>query len=238
MSEVMDCGNLFDELSGADPREELTRAGSPFALATALSLLAQIEQVPLMLLRYSGTNLAIQLPLDKIPERAQEIFGRERPRYLAFRQRILDLQLLATRTRVDADAIHGLQRLARLEIGTWAANPFYQLRHVLGDQVEAAGLTRETAIELDRELTGQKKNDFPCSPGRARPPPELRISSSHWAPAPRDHRPPAPAFGSHHTRPPPTEARTPACHFWTQSQKRTPGGLSGLRVNASGRYPR
>ncbi|WP_136637404.1 hypothetical protein [Pseudooceanicola onchidii] len=160
MSDVMDCGRLFDELSRPDPRKELTRAASPFALATALTLLAKIEETPLLMLRYSGTSLSIELPFDEIPERAQEIFGRERPRYLAFRQRILDLQLLATRTRVDADAIHGLQRLARLEIGSWAANPFYELRRVLGDQVEPAELNRDLAVELEKSLTGLNRATY------------------------------------------------------------------------------
>ncbi|MBY6159020.1 hypothetical protein [Pseudooceanicola nitratireducens] len=201
MSEVMDCGKLFDELSGADPRKELTRAASPFALATALTLLAKIDETPLSMLRYSGTSLSNRLTVDEIPEGAQKIFGSNRSRYLAFRRRILDLQLLATRTRVDADAIHGLQRLARLEIRSSAANPFYELRRVLADQVEPAELTRELAIELEKPLTGLNRGSYRAALGVLD-----RLQSSELARAtgllPRDLIGPLPRPSDHTTHAP------------------------------------
>ena len=161
----MDCGALFEELSCSEPRKELTRAGSWFALTTDLSILAKMEATPLMMLRYSGTMLCERLPADDIPKTARKILGGEFALYRGFRRRLLDLQLLATRSRVDEDPIRGLQRLARLEIRPSAENPFYELGRVLNATLEPCELSRRIAIDLDKNLTGLNRQTFRAALG-------------------------------------------------------------------------
>lgn len=156
----MNIGSLYQALASSQPPVELLRAGSPFALQTALTLLSKIESVPVMMMFYSGTELSERYPANKIPVSAQGVFKNELTRYQSWRRRLLDLQFLSSGEVVDADPIVALQRLARLEVSDWAINPFYLLRKILPDGVNPGQIDRDLAIQMNARLSGSERMCF------------------------------------------------------------------------------
>lgn len=156
----MDIAQVYQDLEADDPPAHLLKAGSAFALRTNLALLATFEGLPMFALSFEGTQLDERYPATHVPETAQPMFGFELPRYHAWRRMLLDLQLVATRSPVDIDPIAGLQRLARLEVGAWAANPFYTLRLALPSGVRPDELDHGLALKINADLSGQHWNSF------------------------------------------------------------------------------
>ncbi len=156
----MNYADVFTRLSGETPPEHLKPAGTPFAIATALTLLTRIVRVPLVGFDCPPPELAQMFPGDRVPEIAVRVLGRELTRYQAWRRLLLDCHMLETGCAVDPDPIAGLQRLARIYIGQNAQNPFYYLRTVLPTGTAPCQLDRELAIALDRGLTGSSREGF------------------------------------------------------------------------------
>lgn len=153
----MNLDETYTRLTSDRPPEELLHVGKPFALAAALGLLSQIEQLPLMALSYSGKDFAIAYPGTAIPARAEPHFGGELTRYLAWRRLMLDVFLSGTRKPVDADAIDGVMRLARLLIGPNADDCFYTLRVALAPGETPVALDRHRALVVDEGIDDHQR---------------------------------------------------------------------------------
>jgi len=156
----MDVSKIYCDLEADAPPQPYLKAGGAFALRTGLLLLAEFEAMPLFTLSYEGTQLADRYPAHAIPMQCRAVFKGEVTRYNAWRRALLDLQFLSTDHAVDADPIVGLQRLARLEIGAWAANPFYLLLKVLPAGMGPCDLDDKTAMDLNAQLSGHEQRTF------------------------------------------------------------------------------
>src|SRR5690625_347837 len=139
--------------------DRFAAAGTPIVLRSALTLLTQIIGLPLLAIDLPPPRLAIRFPKNRLPEEVVPQFGRELPRYLAWRRIVLDLQLLATREPVDADPWDTLRRLTRLTLGPLESDALYALECRMDGHAPAA-LTRAQALALQDRLSGHSRLGF------------------------------------------------------------------------------
>lgn len=131
----------------------------PFVVRTALTLLTRIVGLPLAAIDLAPPLFSVRFPKRAAPEEAREVIGRQMPRYQSWRRIILDAQMLATRGPVDQDPWDGLRRVARLTIGTSAAEALRAAeRHVPG--AAPAGLTLARALAVEAGLSSIPRQSF------------------------------------------------------------------------------
>ena len=200
----MNIAHIYHALSCPTPPAHLARAGSPFATASALALLIQIENVPLLALSYSASDLQTRFPSHEVPLCAQKFFKLELTRYQAWRRTLFDLFLLETGSFADQDLIAGLERIVRLQFKR-RTNELYALRHALPPTVEIKDLTPSSALQIDRHLDGPLRQSYRAALGlldRLQDAP-LAAGSRHFLPAEIIGRLPPPTGHLYHAPLPP-----------------------------------
>ncbi|MBL3702119.1 hypothetical protein GI582_05335 [Sulfitobacter sp. BDSS02] len=205
----MDINRTYEALTSPTPPQHLKRAGTPFATASALALLVQIECAPLLALSYSAEDLQARFPHDQVPLRARGVFKQELTRYLAWRRTLFDLFLLETGSFADRDVVAGFERIARLQFGRHA-NALYILRHALPPELEIRELTSATALQIDRRLPGKTRPPYRAALAlldRLQGAP-LAAGSRHLLPSEIIGRLPAPSGHLYHAPLPPRLAAT------------------------------
>ena len=196
----MDIQHIYEALTSPTPPKHLARAGSPFALATAISLLMTIERAPLWTLRYTADELLTRFSKSHVPPCVHGIFKTEKTRYLAWRRKIFDLFLLDQGKSPDTDPIDALIRIARVEFAGSTHQHLYVLRRVLSEQAGIGALTRSEALRIDRTLKPMTRQTFRAALGmldRLHSAP-LAASSSHLLPQETIGRLPPPSGHIYH----------------------------------------
>jgi len=156
----MDIQRLYEALTSPTPPPHLEPAGTPFQLATHLSLLPKIEGVPLLGLTYTAADLCNRFPHDVVPLYAQSVFKKELSRYRAWRRALFDLYLLDIGVPADVDVIDALMRIARLEYGGRTYQRLSILRRTLSNDRRICDLNTETALALDKALIPRDRAPF------------------------------------------------------------------------------
>ena len=156
----MDIQRLYEALTSPTPPPHLEPAGTPFELATHLSLLPKIEGVPLFGLTYTAADLCNRFPHDSVPLYAQSVFKKELTRYRAWRRALFDLYLLDVGVPPDMDEIAALTRIARLEYTAKKHQELSVLRRTLPNGWRICGLNAEAALNLDKALDPKDRPQF------------------------------------------------------------------------------
>lgn len=156
----MDIQRLYEALTSPTPPPHLKPAGTPFQLATHLSLLQKIEGVPLLGLTYTAEELCNRFPHDVVPLHAQPIFKKELSRYRGWRRAIFDLYLLDIGKPADIENIAALTRIARLEFTVEKHKELYILRNILPENLRICDLDAENALALDKSLDPKDRPPF------------------------------------------------------------------------------
>ncbi|MGJ8546663.1 MAG: hypothetical protein ACSHWZ_14550 [Sulfitobacter sp.] len=156
----MDIQHLYEALTSPTPPPHLEPAGTPFQLATHLSLLQRMEGVPLMGLTYTAADLCNRFPHDVVPLHAQPIFKKELSRYRGWRRALFDLYLLDMGRPADMEDIAALMRIARLEFITEKPSELSILRKILPANRRICDLNAESALALDKSLDPKDRPPF------------------------------------------------------------------------------
>jgi hypothetical protein len=146
--------DLYDALKSGTLHPE-----NPTAAIAALDLVSHLYDLPLAALEFEAPRFAEVFPRDEIPEIARPIFKGERMRYRAFRNAILDCQMLAAPGDVDGEPRHSLVRVGRLCLGK-GSNALYAVTRSLPPGVSPCAMTREFALSIDVSLEGGQKAWF------------------------------------------------------------------------------
>lgn len=156
----MDIQRLYEALTSPTPPPHLEPAGTPFQLATHLSLLQKIERVPLLGLTYTAADLCNRFPHEVVPLHAQAVFKKELTRYWGWRRAIFDLYLLDMGKPADMEDIAALTRIARLEFATEKHKELSILRGMLPANLRICDLNAEKALALDKSLDPKNRAPF------------------------------------------------------------------------------
>lgn len=140
-------------------KSETLHPGNPTAAIAALDLVSHLFDLPLAALELEAPRFAKVFPRDEVPEIARPIFKGERVRYRAFRNAILDCQMLAAPGNVDDEPRHSLVRVGRLCVGD-SSNALYAVIRRLPAGVSPCAMTREIALSIDKTLEGRNRTYF------------------------------------------------------------------------------
>jgi hypothetical protein len=149
--------SLHDLYAGL--KDGTLRPANPMASLAALDLVAHIYNLPLAALDLEAPRFALAFPRDEVAEIAQPIFKGERVRYRAFRNAILDCQMLAAPGEVDGEPRHSLIRVARLCRGS-SSQALYAVTGALPLDVSPHKITWDIALSIDRRLEGGQRARF------------------------------------------------------------------------------
>lgn len=156
----MDISRLYEALTSPTPPPHLDPAGTPFQLATHLSLLPKIEGVPLLGLTYTAEELCNRFPHDAVPLYAQPVFKEELSRYRAWRRALFDLYLLEIGVPADMDEIAALTRIARLEYTVGKYKKLFILRRTLPKGLRICDLSTNVALTVDKAIVPKDRPQF------------------------------------------------------------------------------
>jgi hypothetical protein len=156
----MNINHIYEALTSPTPPQHLLAAGSPLALASSLTLLVRIEEMPLLGLSYTAEELQEKFPHDVVPLCAKKVFKNELSRYRAWRRMLYDIFLLETGSFADHDVISGFIRIARLQYKVRTSENLRILRRVLPQGMEIKDLTFSNAIQIDKTLTNVTRPNF------------------------------------------------------------------------------
>ncbi|WP_417480586.1 hypothetical protein [Maricaulis maris] len=148
----MDIFHIYEALTSPFPSQHLQRAGSPFAIATALALLSKIEGVPIFALKFGPVELDARYPAANVPLHARSVFKMELTRYQGWRRTVFDAFLLDTGCPPEQDPISALMRIARLEIPGNSYQHLRTLRRVLPGGMGPSDLGYGQALRIDKEI--------------------------------------------------------------------------------------
>jgi hypothetical protein len=146
--------DLYDALKSGTLHPE-----NPTAAIAALDLVSHLCGLPLAALELEAPRFAQVFPRDEVPEIARPIFKGERVRYRAFRNAILDCQMLAAPGDVDGEPRHSLVRVGRLCLGK-GSNALYAVMGRLQAEVPPCAITQEIALSIDGSLEGGQRAWF------------------------------------------------------------------------------
>ncbi|GGC24170.1 hypothetical protein GCM10011363_45830 [Marivita lacus] len=132
----------------------------PFPYLTAFSILCRIESVPLMVLRFEGTDFSKRYPKSKMPADAATHFRGDLSLYRNWRRLILDAQLIAEPGLVDSDPWDTIIRVARICRGAAFSSRIHHVSSRLPTGTSPIAVKRLRAIEIDSNLSGQNKASF------------------------------------------------------------------------------
>lgn len=156
----MDIIRTYEALTSSAPPQHLRRAGTPFAVATALSLLSRTEGVPLFTLSFRPEELDARYPAGSVPQHAREVFKMELSRYHGWRRTVFDAFLLDTGRPPDQDPVSALMRVARLEIPGNSYQHLRTLRRAVPDLSRLHDIGREGALHIDKQLPPKLRPSF------------------------------------------------------------------------------
>jgi hypothetical protein len=135
------------------------RPQNPTAAIAALDLVSHLYGLPLAAVDLDAPEFAQAFPFDHIADIARPFFKRDQSRYRAFRNAVLDCQMLVAPGDVDGAVGHSLQRVARLCLGG-TANALYGVTGNLPVTLSPQALTREVALSIDRSLDQARRARF------------------------------------------------------------------------------